>query len=576
MGQWKNYIWIPLFSLLFLAAIFLIKLPVETLFWLQPLFITINICAMITFFSLARKPISKYIHSVPKYAWILLILILLFGLGVRLGIPERLHKIYFDEDIYLNVAHNIANEGRACLCDYGTPEKCYSCIDNKQPMGMQTMHALFFRLFGWAGAGSELSVFTFNIIICSMAIVFIFTLAHLLTKSPEAGLIAALFLAITPEHIRWSVTTSQEAFFVTFLLLTASAFLLWAKRNSRPLAILCFMLAAYTIQLRTEGALILPILGVLVALTVPRPFTLLKQKEIIVGVFLLLLIILPSMLHTTNNKGDSWGAPDGKKFSAGYFSNNAAHNILYFIDASRFPLIFSIFALIGLGFGLIRHTKATAWLLLWFAAFFFMYAFFYAGSFDYGMDVRFALTMISPFLIIGAMGAHFIWGKFWTFAKWIVAKRKKMSKSSSRILKNTLAAILIAGIITGVGIIHFTQISQFGEQASDAMKVHEFAKGFAESVPENCLFLSQVSSMFINFGRPSIQTHMFLREDMAAEAMAKYDCIYMYWGYWCASSEPHRIEQCTPVLNKYNWEFVAQEQHYDRVFIFYKLSTQKI
>ncbi|RLB69834.1 MAG: hypothetical protein DRH04_04525 [Deltaproteobacteria bacterium] len=568
--KWLPYAMLGLVSAIFLGLALLGPLSTETLYWVQPLMIILNLLLIVFALMMARKPILSFFSKIPKKFWIAILLIFLMGFSYRLFIPPKHHKIYYDEDIYLDIAHNIANQDKACLCDYGSRDYCYECIDNKQPMGMPTFYSLIMMKFKPFGFLNEFSIFCINIFISSLAIIGLFLLASALTKNKLIALLAALGLAINPTHVRWSVSTSQDAFFVTFLLATMFVFFLSLKQKQKGLTLAAFLLASYTIQIRTEGFLILPIMGIIYLLYQSKPWVTLGTKEMVIAVSLLLLFTAPTMLHILNNKQDSWGAPEGKKLSLDYMEGNIKANVGYFFDNTRFPIIFSVLALIGILLGLFRYTKATLSLLFWFFSFFLLYAVFYAGSFSYGMDVRFVLSMLPVVFILSGIGCFGLWDWFWNKAKPVF----KDKLYAYKLLKNSLLVVIFMGLTLATIIPFHQAVSTFGEQASDAKLMHELATKFVPSTDKNCLFLSQVSSMFRNLGRSSIQMHRFRWGDKREELLSNYDCIYLYWGYWCASSEPHRKEQCQPLLDEFDFEKKASIKHYDKEFAFYYLNRE--
>ncbi len=555
MKEGFKYLYLPLVALIFLILNIAIKPSINTLYWLQPLSIFINIILIIVFTILARNNLKKYFQKIPKWVWGLLLLIFIFGLVVRLTLPPKEHRIYYDEDIYLNGANNIANQGLACLCDYGVPGECYDCIDNKQPMGMQTFNAIFIFLFG----NSELFIFIIDIIVASLAIPAIFLLTRKLTNSNAAGLLSALFLSLVPDHILWSATLSQDAFFPTFFIFTAFLFLIFSNESFKEV-LLAFLFAAFTIQIRTEGLLILPILGIFLLLK--KPMNLLKDKRIFFASLVLVLLITPTIMHIMANSNDSWGAGEGGKFASEYFIENVSENSKYFFEINRFPILFTLFFAIGIAFLLKDNWRSALPLLSWFFAFFILYGFFYAGSFNYGMDVRFSLTMIPAFIILSSYGALKIWELIDN-----KIKRKNFRKYAM--------VLCLAFILIFTSINHLNQVTSFGPKANDARVVHEFAKEFAQNTSEDCMFISQVSSMFLNFNRASVQTHRFLWGEERQEIMDNFECIYFYWGYWCASTDEHRDQQCLPLLDELNWEYISQAQELDKTFVFYKLNKSE-
>jgi hypothetical protein len=573
--KWVPYALLGLFSALFAGLVLLEPFSTETLYWLQPAMISLNLLCFAIALAIARNPLLSFFRSIPRKFWIAILLIFLFGLSFRLLVPPKHHKIYYDEDIYLDIAHNIANQDQACLCDYGTPDYCYECIDNKQPMAMPTFYSLLLMRYSWLGFGNELSFFITHIILSSIAILALFLLSMALTQNGLASLLAALALAVNPTHIRWSVSTSQDAFFVPFLLLTFLLFYLSLKEEGRRLTIPALLLAAFTLQIRTEGFLILAIMGVMYLLLEKRAWARLGSMQVVLGIGLLLLFIAPTFLHIANNKHDSWGAPEGKRFSIDYMRQNSKVNTRYFFQNTKFPAVFTYLALIGLGFAFWKHPKNTLWLLFWFFILFLLYALFYAGSFEYGMDVRFVLAMLPVVFIFAGLGAMLPWGLFWAHEARKPILEGRLSELSTKHLKHLLLGVIFAGLALSTLLAFYANVANFGEEASDAMLMHKLAAEYVPSTHEDCIFLSQVSSMFRNLGRPSIQMHRFMWGGYKEEVLSKHSCIYLYWGYWCANSPAHEREQCRPLLEEFNFEKTANASHYEREFAFYRLSSQQ-
>jgi len=109
------------------------------------------------------------------------------------------------------------------------------------------------------------------------------------------------------------------------------------------------------------------------------------------------------------SKNDPWGAEGGGKFGLGYLQKNISDNVGFWIagyPSIEHPFLFTIFALIGLVYSFKKDRKVCLFLLTWFGSFFLLYAFFYAGSVRYGVDVRYALSEYPPLILLAGYGVY--------------------------------------------------------------------------------------------------------------------------------------------------------------------------
>ena len=95
-------------------------------------------------------------------------------------LPPRIHRIYYDEDIYANVAQNIAVLRKTGMCNYGTFEYgeyfAHWLQYNKEPSGWPFLVSLAFQL----GGTDEALAFFLNNLIFTMAPPLVFFLVYLI------------------------------------------------------------------------------------------------------------------------------------------------------------------------------------------------------------------------------------------------------------------------------------------------------------------------------------------------------------------------------------------------------------
>jgi len=87
----------------------------------------------------------------PPRRWVPVVVFLVALVTVSL-LPPRTHRIYFDEDIYENVAQNILWEGRSQMCNEGIIQAgsftCEAWEYNKEPNAFPFLLSAVFRVSG--------------------------------------------------------------------------------------------------------------------------------------------------------------------------------------------------------------------------------------------------------------------------------------------------------------------------------------------------------------------------------------------------------------------------------------------
>ena len=89
--------------------------------------------------------------------------------------------------------------------------------------------------------------------------------------------------------------------------------------------------------------------------------------------------------------------------SVAYFVNNFKVNTLFYIQNSKFPILFTFLVAVG---GLLKgNSRERIALATWLVLFWGIFLFFYAGSYNYGADVRFSLLSAMPVALLAGNGA---------------------------------------------------------------------------------------------------------------------------------------------------------------------------
>ncbi|HDI02870.1 MAG TPA: hypothetical protein ENF95_01910, partial [Candidatus Aenigmarchaeota archaeon] len=204
----------------------------NNLMWISPIFFGVTL-GLIVFSGVWSFKDVKKLFRVKKHVWLILILIFLLGTYLRVFVAPHTHRLYYDEDIYLNIGQNIAKEGRAILCNYGTREKCFEGIYNKQPNGYPFLMSFLFLL----GFGESEAHYV-TALLSSFTILLVFMIAYLLFDDWKVGIFSALYFSLIPVSIRWAPTTSAGSVSVLFMSFAFFSFLSYYKTKKLPLLLL--------------------------------------------------------------------------------------------------------------------------------------------------------------------------------------------------------------------------------------------------------------------------------------------------------------------------------------------------
>ncbi len=515
----------------------------DNLMWITPIFFGIIFVLILISFFWSLRYLKELFKKIDKRVWIILLIIFLVGFSLRVFIAPHTHRLYYDEDIYLNIAQNIAREGRTILCNYGTQEKCFEGIYNKQPNGYPFLMSMLF-LFGT----SEMVAYYATAIISSLIIPFIFLIAYLLFNNQRIGLLSSLFFSLIPISILWAPTTSAGSVSIFFMALTFFAFLSYFKTKKFPVLLFSFASLAYAIQIRPEGLLFLPMVFLAFLLLDKNVFEDFKKKEFLALLVIFSILVVPHMLHTLSVKSEGWGT-SGNKLGTEYVEENLKVNGMFFFENTRFPVVFSILSILGL-YPFIREWKKKTLLVIWFMAFFVLYLLFYAGSFNYGVDVRFSLNLYIPLAILGGCGTFLV------------------SKNLDRIFRKKYMSVAIVSLIMIIAFMPFYSfVSEIGEKAWDARMGHDFVIEEMRELDDNCWIFTHVPSVVLINGKNSLQA-WYAQNSKVRDGVMKNDCVLFYEEYWC-NAEPYKSGACKYLHDNFDLKLYTNTSERDKDFTLY-------
>lgn len=462
----------------------------------------------------------------------------------------RTHRLYYDEDIYQAIGLNIAQNNRAAMSNDGRWEyghfRSYQMEFNKQPNGWPFLLSLVYRVFG----ASETAGFNLANGLFVVAVFLVFLTGKLLFGDPVPGLFAALVYTLIPENVRWFSTMDADPPTACFTVLAMAATLLFLRWRTRSALFLMISAWAWALQFRFEVMLLGGLVFLMVYLDAWEEF---KSPQLYGFITLLLVLLFAHVLQLIAVRQESWGS-SGEKLSMSYFWPNLITNSLYYFNTKQFPLLFSLFALMGLA--LPGPWKPKLYGGLWFLLSWVIFLFFYAGGYQFGVDVRYAILSFAPLALLSGYGIHLLLG------------------CCSRWFQRDYVLWGINGVLLITGVFYLPYMRSLGAESWQCRVDHKAAESFASLVPEDGIILTHNPNMFQMFGKNAAQLSLLAPPSpYAAHVLTPQfkDNIYIHWNYWCNTQSPVQVQFCIDVLGAYRTQLVAETKLRDQRFALYRV-----
>jgi 4-amino-4-deoxy-L-arabinose transferase-like glycosyltransferase len=464
-------------------------------------------------------------------------------------VAPRTNRIYYDEQIYQGIGQNLSDLKRAQMCSDGTVEygqlQCWSSEYNKQPYAYPHALSLAYRVFGV----HEKTAFLFNAFVMAATVWLVYLLVFVLFSDRVAAFFAALLIALTPEQLMWSATAAGEpsASLACVAALLAAAHFVRA-RSTMALAGAA-VAAAYAVQFRPESLLIVPVVLVLLWQGAREEFA---RPRLWWAGLLFFLLVLVHLGHMFAVRNEGWGTSEAR-LSLGYVAANLRVNSRFYLGDSRFPFVFTLLAVLGLP---VRRSEAgAASIALYFLLFFGIDLFFYAGSYNYGADVRYSLLTYPPLAILGGLGAV-------RLVEWLERIKGRFST------RKALTAGLAFQFLWYVPLVRATT-----EEAWAARADMRFARAFERDLPANSYVLTHNPGIFhvwgVNAGQMSLAV---TNPDYLTFLGRRYaGGVYLHWNFWCNVDDRLQREFCSKALAMRPIETVREYRERDQRFALYRL-----
>ncbi len=494
------------------------------------------------------------------HLWPAAALLVAIALLLVVFVPPKTNRIYYDEQIYQGIAQNLSDMRRAQMCNEGYVEyeilQCQRGEYNKQPYGWPYLISILDRLLGTREAnGFWLARFAH-----ALTVGVLFLLGGVLLRQPTAGLLAGGLFTFLPDQLQWSNTVASEPAASLFAATAVLAAAHHAREDRWRSGLWLAAAAAFAIQLRTESLLILPIVGLVFLLQRPR---LLLRARIWWCALFGAALALSLAGHLFAVRTENWGA-SGPRMALEYVHSNLSVNGPYYLTNARFPLLVTALAALGLGFLLTFRTptpklssvgaRRGGLLVIWFLVFWWTYLMFYAGSYSYGADVRYALLTFAPLTLLAGAGADAV---------------LRSPGPAGRAGKLVLVGL---GVITLLWALPRTR--SIGEEAWAAREDVLIARLWARQLPPHSLVLTHNPSMFHVWGRNAAQASLattdsgVVREVLAPRFPGE---VYFHWNFWCNVNDPVQQAFCVDLLALYEHQLVFEERRRDYRYALYRL-----
>jgi hypothetical protein len=461
-------------------------------------------------------------------------------------------RIYFDEQIYQGVGQNLTDLHLAQMCNDGTVEygalTCWSGEYNKEPYAYPYLLSVAYRLTGV----HEPVAFLLNTVVAGALAWVVFLVTTMLTSSAQAGGYAALVMALMPEQLRWAHTAAAEpsaALACACAVLTALAFV---RLRSNASLLWMVVVSVFALQFRPECLLVAPLVIAVCVVYAPEEF---RHRRLWWAGLLALLLCTLHLGHQVAVRHEGWGTT-GSRMSAAYFVSNLRVNGWFYFGDARFPLVYSLLGLAAVAMW--RRGRAIAIGLVYFAMFWGIFLFFYAGSYNFGADDRFSLMTFPPLAILAGIGIWNLTGRPGTRA-WLQRPGRLVS------------AGLVAQFLWYVPFVRGV-----GEEAWAARADVSFARSLARDLPGNSIVLTQNPHMFHVWGRNAAQLSMATQDkDYAARVLGPRYAggVFLHWNFWCNVADPVQQSFCTAALDRFPHTLIRERRERDYRYALYQLDV---
>jgi hypothetical protein len=466
-------------------------------------------------------------------------------------VAPRTSRIYYDEHIYQSIGHNMGDLRRAQMCldgrmDYGRLE-CSAGEYNKQPYAYPHLLSVAYRL---AGVGPT-AAFVVNALAMAATVAMVYFVVLVLFKDGMSATFGGLIIALTPHQLLWSATAAVEPLASLACVAAVAAIVHFVSNPSTRALVAAGVISAYAIQFRPESVLILLVVGLLVLVLAPQEAA--RQRFWWVGLLCFVLVSV-HLAHLLAIRNENWGTT-AARFSWQYVAPNFAVNGRFYAGDERFPLIYSVLAIAGLmGAGLTVQRFA---MLLYFILFFGVTLLFYAGSYNYGADVRYSVMTYPPLAILAGLGAGQVAR---LIARWQTAEMARR--------------MVIAGL--AFQFLWYAPLVRATTEEAWAARVDvRFAEAVAADLPPHAMVLTHNPGMFHLWGVNAAQMYTVVDNPARLHFLASRYAggVYLHWNFWCNVADPVQTDVCRKAAGMMPLTVVREHREQNQRFAFLRIDV---
>ena len=221
----------------------------------------------------------------------------------------------------------------------------------------------------------------------------------------------------------------------------------------------------------------------------------------------------------------------------------------FYLADERFPVLYTLLALVGLaGRGWLAERGVAGRLFL---LFFGIYLLFYAGSYNYGADVRYSLMTYPPMAVLAALAPPGSPGS---------PGCCRGARTAGRDRRRCCSVPLVRPLVRATT-----------EEAWAARADVRFARSVAPELPPNSYVLTHNPGMFhvwgVNAGQMSLGGNPLQLPTWPSATRRRL----LHWNFWCNVQDPVQQGYCRSALGAAPWS-VREYRERDQRFALYRLT----
>jgi hypothetical protein len=307
------------------------------------------------------------------------------------------------------------------------------------------------------------------------------------------------------------------------------------------------------VQFRTESILVAVVIVAALALWAPSEF---RRSRLWGWGLGAALLSAPLLAHLLAVRHEGWGAA-GDKLSLQFVAANLRANGRFYLADPRFPAVYTALAFAALAAW--RDRRAALFAFGYFCVFAGVYLLFYAGSYDYGADVRYALMTFPPLVLLAGAGGALA-----------IRALERAGIGAGR------AEVLMAAAIGFQFLGYLPLVRAVGEEAWAARADVAFVERTVAGLPRNSIVLTHNPSVFHVMGRNAAQLSLLATDPHYVEKvlLPRYaGGVFLHWNFWCNVSEAVQQEFCRSALARFPHSLVEEFRERDYRYAFYRLAA---